>query len=141
MPKQTPLMNITADDLRPLWSRLDIPTERIAAALGVTRAGLSWKAKALGLSPRTGNRESTKRVDDQTFTRMWLAGVSTQDMATFCGYRRAHTVTCRRRALGLPARKRGRSGQKGGWLSTISAAEYHEMEIGRLMAAERARHG
>jgi len=129
-----PLKHLTADDLRPLWSRLDIPTEKVAAALGVTRAGLSYKARALGLPPRTGNKECMKLLDDATFTRMWMAGVSSTDMAAAGGYSHRSAIGHRRVLLGLPARTRGRGGKNhGGWHQTISIAQFYEMEMARLM--------
>ena len=76
-----PLHRLTREALEPVWTRFDIPTERIATRLGVTRQALSQKARSLGLPPRTGNQRSHQKVDADTFRRMWLAGVNTSDMA------------------------------------------------------------
>ncbi len=134
-----PLKNLTADDLRPLWSRLDIPTERIAKALGVTRAGLSYKARALGLPPRTGNQECNKLLSDEAFKRMWAAGVSSTDMAKVGGYSHRSAIGHRRVLLGLPARTRGKGGKNhGGWKETITLSQFQEMELARLMSQKEA---
>ena len=130
----TPLKHITREALEPLWSRHDIPTERIAAALGVTRQGLSYKAKALGLPSRAKVRKCL--VDDKTFTRMWNAGVCTTDMAEHFGYTHRSAIGTRRRNLGLPARTRGQGGANhGGWQQTISLAQFFEAELAAAMQA------
>lgn len=129
-----PLKNLTADDLRPLWSRLDIPTRRIAKVLGVTRAGLSSKARALGLPSRVGNKEPMKLMTDETFTRMWMAGVKIADMARVGGYAQPTAIGQRRILLGLPARSRAQgTGNKGGWAESISLSEFNEIEMARIM--------
>jgi len=130
-----PLANITREVLAPVWMRHYIPTEVIASRLGVTRQGLSWKAKSLGLPSRAKNR--MKFSDDETFTRMWMAGVSTAEMAKAFGYRHPQSITTRRRALGLPARMKS-GGGKGGWGATISLAEFHEIQLAEQMT-QRAR--
>lgn len=127
-----PLKNITREDLEPLWSRLDIPTEKVAEALGVTRQGLSHKARALGLPSRVRNRR--KLCDDATFERMWLAGVSIQEIADHFGYMQRQGVTTRRRHLGLPPRTRIKgTKQTGGWRETISMTRYVEIELSKMM--------
>ncbi|MFY0309652.1 hypothetical protein ACFMBG_07115 [Leisingera sp. D0M16] len=131
----TPLKHITRETLAPLWNRHDIPTERIAAALGVTRQGLSYKAKTLGLSSRAKVRK--RLVDDETFTRMWNAGVCSTEMAEHFGYTHRSAIGTRRRNLGLPARTRGRGGTNhGGWQQTISLAQFFEAELAEAMRAE-----
>jgi hypothetical protein len=129
-----PLKNLTAKALRPLWSRLDIPTERIAKALGVTRSAVSYKARTLGLPPRTGNQECNKLLPDEVFKRMWLAGVSSTDMAKLGGYRHRSAISHRRTLLGLPPRTRGKGGKNhSGWKETITLLQFQEMEMARLM--------
>lgn len=129
-----PLANITREVLEPLWLRHDIPTERIASALGVTRQGLSYKARSLVLPSREKNRK--RLVDDDTFTRMWMAGVSSTEMAEHFGYSCRSAITARRRLLKLPARTRGRGGKNaGGWQETITLAQFAEMELARRMKA------
>lgn len=126
-----PLKHLSADDLRPLWSRLDIPTKRIASALGVSRAGLSYKARSLGLPPRTGNKETCKKCPDEVFKSMYQSGVSLQDIAERCGYTRRQSVTQRRVMMGLPPRGR-LGGGHAGW-GSISLHQFQEMELARLM--------
>lgn len=138
-PLNAPLRSITRETLEPLWSRLDIPTERIAAALGVTRQGLSWKAKTLGLPPRTLNRAPQKKLDDELFARMWMAGVSSTDMARHFGYAGRGALSKRRVLLGLPGRTRKRGCRKhGGWAETISLTQFLEMEMAEKLAARKA---
>lgn len=133
--QKRPLANITREDLEPLWSRLDIPTKRIAEALGVTRSGLSHKAiRSFGLPPRTGNRIPLKRGDDDLFRRMWEAGVAVEDIRKHFGYSMSGAVTTRRRALGLPPRVRSSNGESSsGWKGTIPIEAFFEQEIGRVM--------
>ena len=132
-----PLANITREDLAPVWARLDIPTELVARKLGVTRQGLSYKARSLGLPSRAKNRR--KRVDDETFTRMWMAGVSSTEMAEHFGYSHPSAIGTRRKLLGLPPRTRGIGGHNhGGWIETISLDAFREMEMARQMAADAA---
>ena len=133
-----PLANITREVLEPVWTRHDIPTEVIAARLGVTRQGLSYKARSLGLPSRAKNRR--KHVDDETFTRMWLAGVSSAEMAKEFGYCGRQAITTRRRILGLPARRRAHgTGNFGGWPKTITIAEFYEQELAERMKREAAK--
>lgn len=129
-----PLKNLTADDLRPLWSRLDIRTENIAKALGVTRAAISYKAKTLGLPPRTGNQECAKLLPDAVFKRMWVAGVSVYDMAKAGGYSHPGAISHRRKVLGLKARTRSTGGNnRSSWNETIPIEKFQEIELARLM--------
>ena len=132
------LTHVTRAQLEPLWSRHDIPSRRIAAALGVTREALRQKAMRLGLPPRAGNQRCNQKVDDATFARMWQAGVSTTEMARHFGYAHPSAIGHRRVLLGLPPRSRRRGGNKtGGWVETITLREFAEMEMGRLMAEEQ----
>ena len=133
-----PLANITRDLLEPVWMRHDIPIKVIAARLGVTRQGLSNKAKSLGLPSRAKNRP--KYVDDETFTRMWLAGVMKKEMADAFGYYGPAAIGARRTLLGLPARKRERgTGNFGGWPKTITITQFYEQELAERMKSESAK--
>lgn len=125
-----PLRNITAEDLAPIWSRHEIPKTRIAEALGVSRQGLSWKARSLGLPDRPKVRRC--KLDDETFTELWLAGVRAQDIADAYGYSSRSAIGVRAGKLNLPRRKRG-GGGRGGWPPTISLLTYREREIGEAM--------
>ncbi len=129
-----PLANITREVLEPVWMRNDIPTKVIAARLGVTRQGLSYKAHSLGLPSRFGNKDCCKKCPDDVFRRMYQAGVSLQDIANECGYTRRQSVTQRRKMMGLPARS-----SLGAPIKPISLDEFFEMEFGRLMKCDAAR--
>ena len=121
-----PLANLTRETLAPIWARHDVPTERMAEALGVTRQALSWKAISLGLPRRSQNRR--KNCSDAAFLHAWNAGLRTRDMAVHFGY--AHTAAVRRRAemMGLKMRRRGWSGQ-------ITIDQYLEMQLAEAMQA------
>ena len=129
-----PLAHITRAALEPVWMRKDITIENIAKTLGVSRQAVSYKAKALGLPSRYGNQRPKQKVDDDTFTRMWLAGVNTREMAEHFGYAHPSAIGHRRVLLGLPARKRSTGGKNhGGWVQTISLAQFAEMELARKL--------
>ncbi len=128
----SPLANITREALEQVWMRHDIPTEVIAARLGVTRQALSLKARSLGLPSRERNRR--KNSDDETFRRMWLAGVSSTEMAAYFGYSCGAAVSRRRKILGLPPRTRSKGGDnRGGWNETITIAQFREQELAERM--------
>lgn len=128
------LDRITRDDLAPLWNRREVPLDRIAAALGVSRQGLSWKAKALGLAPRGQNQEPNKRGSDDLFRRMWMAGVNVREMAEHFGYARKECISVRRRMMGLPARSRGgKVGSRSGWAETVPLSAFLKDELIRRM--------
>lgn len=134
-----PLANITRADLEPLWMRREIPTRTIAEALGVTRQGLSLKARTLGLPSRAGNQAPNTYGDDDLFRRMWIAGVRSSEIAKAFGYTHQAAVGHRRAALGLPARTRTHGGKTiGGWKETISLARFLEIDLAERMAAARA---
>ena len=132
--KANPLANITREALEPVWMRLDIPTEKIAATLGVSRQAISAKAKSLGLPSRRGNQKPKQKVDDETFRRMWLAGVNSREMAEHFGYAHPSAIGHRRVLLGLPPRKRATGGKNhGGWMQTTRLAQFAEMELARKL--------
>ena len=133
-----PLANITRETLEPVWTRTEIPIEKIEKSLGVSRQAISAKAKSLGLPSRTGNQRPAQKVDNETFTRMWLAGVNTREMAEHFGYAHPSAIGHRRELLGLPPRKRSTGGKNhGGWMQTISLAQFAEMELARKMGIEQ----
>ncbi|MBR9839918.1 MAG: hypothetical protein GYB50_18760 [Rhodobacteraceae bacterium] len=146
-----PLRNITREALEPLWSRHDIPTAKIAAALGVSRQALSQKARVLGLPSRARNQAPNQKLSDAEFRKLWLAGVSTRDIAKAGGYSHPNAVCHRADVLGLPRRQReagaGRRNGRGqyGWVGTISMSQFLEHQLGEQMAemgapSQAARH-
>ena len=138
MTSARPLKNLTRETLAPIWCRREIPMERIAGALGVTRQGLAYKAKSLGLPSRKGNYDGQKLGSDERFRKMWLAGVSVEDMTKYFGYASHRGVIHRRGRLGLPLRTRGDGTNKhAGWVETISLAEFLERELRDAMILER----
>ena len=135
-----PLANITREALEPVWMRKEIPLDKIARSLGVSRQAISAKAKSLGLPSRAGNKRPAQKVDDETFTRMWLAGVNTREMAKHFGYAHPSAIGHRRELLGLPPRNRSKGGKNhGGWVQTISLAQFAEMELARKMQGDQSR--
>lgn len=64
------LQHITRERLEPIWNRREISITRIAEALGVSRQGISCRAKVLGLPPRGKNYDPQKKGDDALFARM-----------------------------------------------------------------------
>lgn len=133
-----PLKNLTAADLRPIWSRLDIPIERIATSLGVTRQALRSKAKTLGLPSRSGNVGGKKPVSDEEFARYWSAGLTMSGIAKICGYKNHNGVSQRRRSQGLPPRVKSTTKGDGiRWEGTITLAQFYEQEVVRLMGEKR----
>ena len=131
MTVKSPLANIKREDLAPLWGRLDIRTEDMARALGVSRAGLSYHAlKKLGLPSRVANRKCMAR-DIELFTAMWDAGVSTAEISAHFGMSGPACVTVRRKRLGLPPRRKGSNLAlvgvtpcRGGYAPTLPISEF-----------------
>jgi hypothetical protein len=94
--------------------------------------------KSLGLPSRAGNKRLAQKVDNETFTRMWLAGVNTREMAEHFGYAHPSAISHRRELLGLPPRERSNGGKNnGGWVQTISLAQFAEMELARKMQGDQ----
>ncbi|MEB3419931.1 AsnC family protein [Salipiger marinus] len=135
-----PLRRVTRGLLEPLWINRKIPVSKIAARLGVTPNAVHNRARALGLQPRGNAKPHKKKVDDETFSRMWIAGVNVYEISKFCGYAKAASVSKRARMMGLPPRKRvpGASERNGlgakGWGGTITMEAFQEAELGRRMA-------
>lgn len=133
MAERYALSRIQREHLEPVWSRLEIPTERIAASLGVSRQALQQRAKRLGLPSRSGNMEPKKLYrDNETFRRMYLAGVSTREMAEVMGFANCSGVCMRARRLGLPYRITPGEAP-GAYRAPITLAEFRESELARLM--------
>lgn len=116
------------------WACHSISTARIAERLGVSPAALHWRARSLGLPRRPTGPQRAKKCSDDLFRRMWMAGVSTPEIARECGYSRYPAASHRARLLGLPRRvRRSGSGGPAGWPPTITMAQFRELEFRRMM--------
>jgi len=117
------------------WACHEITTQELADWLGVTRNAVSWRARQAGLPSRKHVRR--RKADDATLRDMWMAGVSSADIARHFGYAGRSCVSRRARMLGLPSRVRRRgTGGVNGWDGTIPMWQYLEARIGERMAAE-----
>ena len=123
--------------VRRLWSDLSMPLDEAARQLGVSRPGLTYIARQLGLPSRAGNYAPQKKGCDEEFVRMWRAGVSLQDLADHFGYASHRGVCHRRKALGLPTRTRA-TGKGRRWEETISLTEWREQQLAGKLAASAA---
>jgi len=125
MPTPRPLKNLTRESLEAVWSHPNITATKIAETLGVTRQGISYKAKSLGLDPKPQYNGPTPKVSDEVFTEMWNIGLSSADIAKLVGYKNPRTVLNRRAKLGLAARTNRRS--------RITIDQYREMKMAEAM--------
>lgn len=134
------LAHVTRADLEPVWMRSEIPVWKIAEALGVSREAVRQHAMKLGLPSRARSQRPNQKCDDTTFSRMWLAGVNSTEMAAYFGYACSQSVATRAHNLGLPRRTRcsGR-GQRGGWAETITLSRFCELELARRWASAEGR--
>lgn len=129
---------VDPDAFAQAWNSHAIPTDRIASVLGVTRQAVSDRAQRMGLPSRAKLRKSKVRRDE--LRALWLAGVCLKDIAAHFGLKSHSCVTHAVRMAGLPRRVRGRGGKThGGWIGTISMAEYAEQRLGEIMAEEARR--
>lgn len=121
-----------------LWNDHSVPTARIAAAMGLTRQGVSWHARKLNLPGRDKLRR--KLYEETTLRDMWLAGVKASEIAKHFGMAHHACASTAARKLGLPRRQRGPSGKmNGGWPATISLTEYFEAKAAARLAVVAAR--
>lgn len=121
-----------------LWNDHSVPTKRIAQVMGVTRQAVSWHAHHMGLPSRQKVR--LRKADPNLLREMWLAGVSSADIARHFGMAHHSCATTAARKLGLPRRKRGPSGRmNGGWQANITIEEFFEGKDAEKMAEAAAR--
>lgn len=123
-----------------LWANHRIPTAKIAAAMGISRAGVSWHAHQMGLPGRDKVRR--RLADPDVLREMWMAGVKASEIARYFGMAHHACVTTAARNMGLPKRQRGSSGKmNGGWKANITLAAFLEAKAGanmvRVAAQER----
>lgn len=129
MPKNSPLQNVTAEILAPVWRNKSITTARIAAIFGCSDSAIGQKARSLGLAPRkTG---PAMRAEKDLFSRMWGANVSVADMCKTFGYTQRNALYYHRKRFGLPPRDTNVTG-------SITAAEFYELELAEKMRAQAA---
>ena len=108
-----------------LWSCLTITTDEIAASVGVTRQAVGYRAKRMGLPPRSKNRR--RKAAPNELAEMWRAGVRCADIARHFGMAHGACVSTAARKLGLPPRVRGAAGfRNGGWARNITLEQYFE---------------
>ena len=116
-----------AEAFAALWNNPKVLTERIAQAMGMTRAGVSWRARQMGLPSRGHLRH--KLHDPVVLTRLWNAGVSTAEIAAHFGMAHPSCASRAALALGLAPRQRGASGKKnGGWPASTPLRDVLETE-------------
>lgn len=120
-----------------LWCDHSIPSQRIADAIGITRACVSWHAKRMGLPSRAKLRRQI--INDDVLRDMWAAGVATDEIARHFGVAHRSCVSNAARRLGLPKRQRGASGKmNGGWKPSITLEDYRQIQMARRMAESAA---
>lgn len=133
-PRGSALARLPDADFARLWACTRISTDEMAAALGVTRQAVSWRARTMGLPSRAANRR--RKADPALLAEMWLAGVSSAEIARHFGMAHHACATTAARLAGLPARIRssGGTGGRGGWPRTITLDDFWQ-----LRAADRMR--
>jgi len=120
-----------------LWNNHDIPTNRIAAAMGITRQAVSWRAHRMGLPCRGKLR--VKKHKPGLLTELWLAGVSSKEIAAHFGMASHSSAIKAAKDLGLPHRERGPAGHmNGGWKANLPIAEFWDQRAAAAMAEAAA---
>lgn len=95
---------IPASRIRAAWLDTSMPTAAAAATIGLSRAGLQSRARALGLPPRKSGRRS--KVREAEFRILWAAGVTLAEIGRYFGCDPL-TVAQNRVRLGMPKRYGG----------------------------------
>lgn len=113
--------------IRRAWEDHSLTSAQAAKQVGLTRAALYKRAKAMGLPLRPQGRRAA--IDSPDFASMWRAGVLAREIARYFG---AHPDTPRKTAerLGLPMR--GRFGPK------LTLAEYRTRQMVEAMRLQAA---
>jgi hypothetical protein len=87
----------------------------------------------MGLPSRAKVRK--RLVRDDELRELWLAGVSTTDIAKLFGLASCSCVSRAVLLADLPRRKRGIGGNThGGWIGTISLYDYRQSKLAERMA-------
>ncbi|MBK8772911.1 MAG: hypothetical protein IPM06_21110 [Rhizobiales bacterium] len=108
-----------------LWSDIYITTDQIAADIGVHRSSVAGIAQRFGLDQRKSGVKPIKAPLE--FRLMWLAGVSSREIAQHFCWSRNHTIVIARRES-LPGRRQGEKAK-------MSLSEFHQ-----AMMAAKMRH-
>ena len=124
------------------WNNHKIPTARIAEALGVSRAAVSWRAHNMGLPTREKVRR--KKHDPALLAEMWMAGVSAKEIAEYFGMAHHACASTAAKKQGLPKRERGAAGYRnGGWKANLPISLFLQDKLAdrmkRSVLAERGR--
>lgn len=123
MSRNTPV-RVPRSEFAAVWNDPTVTTDQIAARFGMHRSYVSEYGRKIGLPPRkTGTKP---KICEATFTRMWMAGIATRDMALALGMCRTHSTYMARR-LGLPKRQR--------FSKSISLDDYRAAQLREAMAA------
>jgi hypothetical protein len=126
--------------VRRIWQDRTRSLDVACQGLGITRQGLAYKAKVLGLGPRGSGHDLQKNGSDEDFRRMWAEGVPVREMQAVLGYATHQAVSQRRKTMGLPARTRRCGMGKGRrWEETSSQQERQQMQLAARMAETAAR--
>ena len=98
------MKRIPAARIRAVWMDPELSTYEAAELVGLTRANLWHRARALGLPARkVGRRWRIGAAQEAEFRDMWLRGLLIADMARHFGVSEP-SIVYRRRSLGLPGR-------------------------------------
>lgn len=121
-----------------LWNNYAVPIERIAGAMGLSHSGVRWHARRIGLPLRPrGNRP---KYDPSLLAKLWMAGVSSAEIANHFGLKNRSCVGAAAHKLGLPKREKGgRSGRRnGGWKRCTPMSEVIDQMAAEAMGISAA---
>ena len=122
---------ISEAEFRRMWQDRSLSLAQIGVALGITREAVRQRGKARNMPPRGDSKTHIAAVrDDDAFRRMWIAGVSTNDLMRLHG--------CSRSAILKAARRLGLSG-RGHAFPGIALDEFLQIELARKLAESAAR--
>lgn len=112
---------IPAAAIKRVWLDTDLTSAEAAARVGLSRARLWVRAKAMGLPPRKEGRRPV--ISEAELRALWLADVLVSDIATLYG-RPQGSVRQLARLYGLPKRPMAVH-------ATITMADYRERLLRR----------
>lgn len=124
---------VSDDAIRAIWADESLRREEMEARVGLAQSCIWKRAKALGLPPRKRRRKGFAPFDEALFRRMWLAGVSSEDIGAQIGRHRTVVNDIGHR-LGFPRRPHGSAVTP---MASFLADELRR-EMARTAAAEQA---